>query len=204
MKKNNESLFDFIVESEFYDLADSERWQGFRFMRKDTTAEHSFFVALFGLFICKALELHPEETAKVLKLCLLHDFDEIYTGDVRHPFKYNDFNGDKVRESLHNYSRHRLEGLPDNIYTDILKEIPRLQSNDRLYKICKLCDWMSMYYHLEREMSCGNKTVEKHLKYCLRAIEKLGKDFESLFGIQNKISANINNKLKTDKLWQQD
>lgn len=202
-KERAETLFNFIDNNNFYDLADSDRWQGFRLLKKDNTAEHTHYVTLFALFICKALGLSKEDTLLVLQYAILHDFDETYSGDVRHPFKYNSFNGTQVREAIDNYTKHRISSLKPNVFSDILKQIPELHDNVRFHKIVKLGDWMSMYYWLERERLCGNKFVVKHLKYCVSNIVSLGLEFESIFGKDNRISSDIKKQVTENRLWQQ-
>jgi 5'-deoxynucleotidase YfbR-like HD superfamily hydrolase len=201
-KKKIETLFSFIDSNNFYDLADSDRWQGFRLLKKDNTAEHTHYVTLFVLFICRALGLSAEDTIKVLQYAILHDFDETYSGDVRHPFKYNPFNGPQVRAAIDAYTNHRLTSLKSGLFNDVLKEIPKLHDNPKFHKIVKLGDWMSMYYWLDRERKCGNKFVVPHLKYCVSSIVSLGLDFESLFGIDNQISKDIKQQQIQNRLWQ--
>ncbi|MCP3144492.1 HD domain-containing protein [Pyxidicoccus xibeiensis] len=49
--------------------------------RCESVAEHSFFVALLGLFVAESL--FPEaDASKVVRIALLHDLGEAYAGDI--------------------------------------------------------------------------------------------------------------------------
>jgi putative hydrolases of HD superfamily len=47
----------------------------------ESVAEHSFSVAILGLFLCSAL--YPTlDSGRVVRMALLHDFGEVYAGDL--------------------------------------------------------------------------------------------------------------------------
>lgn len=49
--------------------------------RCESVAEHSFFVALLGLFVAESLFPHAD-ASKVVRIALLHDLGEAYAGDI--------------------------------------------------------------------------------------------------------------------------
>lgn len=71
-----------------------DRFSTCRVIKKESVAEHCFFVALYCLFIswwCRTNgRLALLNTAEILARALLHDLDEAATGDVPRFFKYSD------------------------------------------------------------------------------------------------------------------
>lgn len=77
MKHLRESL-DFIRTIEGIKSVTRTAWTGTG--RQESTAEHSFRLALLALTL---LDEFPElDARKVLSMCLIHDLGELYTGDI--------------------------------------------------------------------------------------------------------------------------
>lgn len=66
-----------------------ERWQLVNVSRRQTVAEHSFNVAMIAKAIAEEMEgyISPDKIAKLTSYALVHDLDEVITGDIPTPTK---------------------------------------------------------------------------------------------------------------------
>jgi len=63
------------------------RWCVVKTTRNQSVAEHSYNVAVIARKLCKMLGLNEAETNANIAEALLHDSDEVYTGDIPSPAK---------------------------------------------------------------------------------------------------------------------
>ena len=63
------------------------RWSIIRTTRTQNVAEHSYYVAVYTKQICDWLDVEPDEKAKLVWMALMHDVDEMITGDIPTPSK---------------------------------------------------------------------------------------------------------------------
>lgn len=113
------------------DLAHIPRWAIARVNRRQSVAEHSYFVALYVIDICEKLKEEP--SAALLKAALTHDHDELSSGDIPTPYK-------------------KKNCLPSNIDLSI---------NERELLILKLADKLEAVLYLADEIISGNNAVEE-------------------------------------------
>src|SRR5262245_37432937 len=102
-----EAYFEFSHLKQLY----RQGWlrRGVPLERCESVAEHSFGVALLAMFLAEAY--FPElEAGKVIRLALLHDFGEIYAGDI------TPFDGVSRAEKV----RQEYEGV-----TQVLAKLPQ-------------------------------------------------------------------------------
>ncbi|WP_396334382.1 HD family hydrolase [Clostridium sp. 19966] len=79
MEQNRfKDIINFVKEAEM--LKDTERTAWTRNGRHESTAEHSWRLALFAMVLEEEFEDYDHE--KIIKLCLIHDLGEIYEGDI--------------------------------------------------------------------------------------------------------------------------
>ena len=83
--------------------------------REESVAEHSFRLAVFALVLKD--EFPNLDFFKVLSMALIHDFGEVYEGDVS--AKYEVDKGEKYRKELSGVTK-LLESLPVGIREEIL------------------------------------------------------------------------------------
>ena len=59
---------------------------------QESVAEHSHFVAMITRIICHALAEadHAVDTLRAVDLALIHDYEEVISGDIISPFKHSD------------------------------------------------------------------------------------------------------------------
>ena len=189
----NANIIEFIESSKFYELSTSYRWQGIRMIKVENTAEHSYYVALFSLFIAESLALPKSTKNKAIQYALLHDYDEVFTGDIRHSLKYQTSVGEDIRYSIKKYVGEVMDGLSDkSFYNRVLKETIESESDYMVKSIVKIADWLSMYFIMKNEIEMGNISVTKHFEYCKSQLLELSSNLENNIGI-NKLSTEINN-----------
>lgn len=70
-------------------LADVERWAIVRTIRRQSVAEHSYFVAMMMPRLLREYGFghRPEMIADAIEYALLHDRDEVLSGDIATPIK---------------------------------------------------------------------------------------------------------------------
>lgn len=85
-------------------------------LHRENVAEHTFYVALYGMFLANwANEKYPFlmlDELEVLKRCLVHDLDEALTGDFQRPFKYRSAD---LRSKIEEISREIMVELAEQI-----------------------------------------------------------------------------------------
>jgi 5'-deoxynucleotidase YfbR-like HD superfamily hydrolase len=123
-------------------LAFVPRWTIIRTLRAQSVAEHSYFVALYAKRIGELLGLSLEEMAELVWAALVHDADEMITGDVPTPSK-----------KRHLYI-HRDRVLDDMGYGE-----PDISAYSK--DILKVADVYEACMFLTDELAMGNTTVER-------------------------------------------
>ena len=119
----------------------------------DNIASHSFRTAFIGYFLAKELTADAD---KVLKMCLLHDIEEVRSGDMNWVNKkYAKVYGDEIRDD-------QLEGLPHSQeFLQLSKEYTERQSKEA--KIAKDADLLEQVFLLKEYAQQGNKEAEHWL-----------------------------------------
>lgn len=119
----------------------------------DNIASHSFRVAFIGYFLAKELGADAD---KVLKMCLLHDIEEVRSGDMNWlNKKYVKVFGDEIRKD-------QLEGLPHSEeFLQLSEEYSERQTQEA--KIAKDADLLDQVLLLREYSQSGNKEAEHWL-----------------------------------------
>lgn len=75
-----------MFEREIRDMAFVPRWAIIRTLRQQSIAEHSFFVAAYADQLCWLIE-REDLAYEAVRYAMLHDLDEILSGDISSPAK---------------------------------------------------------------------------------------------------------------------
>lgn len=120
----------------------------------DNIASHSFRVAFIGYFLAKELEADAD---KVLKMCLLHDLEEIRTGDQNWVHKKY------VKAYEAEVRRDQLEGLhhSENLL-ELSDEYQKRETKES--KIAKDADLLDEVFLLREYAHKGNKEAVRWLR----------------------------------------
>jgi 5'-deoxynucleotidase YfbR-like HD superfamily hydrolase len=163
----------FLNDPEFDQINNMVRWNGVSRIKDETVAHHSYIVAWLSRVIAEEMFDDDSIKLKIVSFALFHDFDEMFTGDVLNPFKYNSFNGVEIRNCIDEFLNYKIKNKfnsqsnSDKMFRELLlKDFP-----DYVSKIVKVSDWFSMYFYLVKEIKLGNKGVDKQREFCIQSIK---------------------------------
>jgi len=171
------------------------QWQERDVFQRESVSQHSYKVSIF----CKVMfdECFKTEDFEVLKFknavlshALFHDWDEaLILRDISHVTKYNEYNGDKIREVINDLANHlAYESFVQNSNSRAGKQIYNAISlpSTAVYAFVKLADWMALAFFVRREISMGNRNFEYEEKYMkthlFNASKTLKEELERKFG----------------------
>lgn len=134
-------------------LAHVPRWAILRVNRRQSVAEHSYYVAVYALEIAEAVNWKGD-FGRLASLALMHDAEEVVTSDIPSPVKKNmvDHSSGWVHEKM----RERMH--PSSVYW-------RYAANDEEKAILKLADLVEGALYLADEKSQGNGNTEPMYNY---------------------------------------
>ncbi len=118
-----------------------ERFNFHYVSRKQTVAEHSYFVAYYAMVLARIL---GEDEGMVCKLAILHDTHEVITGDI--PHLYERIMDVKVLKC--NYQDYATEGFLGGLFDQTY--------SDRVQDIVDFADLFELKIYLEEERKSGN------------------------------------------------
>lgn len=160
-----------------YRLKNVIRYNTRNIIKKESVAEHSFYVALFALKICDDYNIDETTKKQAMMKSLLHDMPEIELNDITH----------NVKERLN--LRPFLKKYEDEFFTQNYSEHQSLMitGNDELNAIVLLADTMSVYQYVLNEVLLGNQSndIKEILNESRERVIKCKKNLEQiLFGGQ--------------------
>jgi len=137
-------------------LSHVPRWSIVRTIRRQSVAEHCFFVAIYVDWIC---ELIPKQSikAKLIRYALYHDLDEIVLGDIPGPCKkYLKIDKESVDAQV-----ERMIGFKPFHSTLNLEEL----------LIVKIADLLEGSVFLLEEQRLGNTEIDMYLADMLQNLK---------------------------------
>ena len=179
-------------------LAQVKRYHSTPLHQHENVAEHTFYVVSIANALCALLEEKGKSVNKleVMEKALVHDFEEMYSGDILQPFKYSDPQMkeliDKLGEKLIDKA---FEGLPlklavhyKSIWTDY-HHGSKMEDN-----IVKIADRLSLIAYCLEQIKLGNTFMTDILNNGLKTLKQY--DFEWLNPIISDIEKERVNLLK--------
>ena len=158
-------------------LDNIRQWEERDSIIKESVSQHSFKVSAVAVYLLKKLDdcTIDEEvdadfgdnydffSSRVLSYAIMHDFDEAILGrDISHKVKYNDYNGDEIRECIDNFVANK-----SGKFKCFVKK-----PSEEVKLFVKLCDWIALYTFIVRNENMGCKTFVSEKEYCKTNIEK--------------------------------
>ena len=193
-----------IIKRKYLQRLDNiKQWQEMDVFKEESVSQHSYKVSIFARVLLEDIfgnsksPLVTQFKLEVVTRALLHDWDEaLILRDMSHETKYNTYNGEEVRKVLNDLSAHIAEEefLTDE---DALKDV---DSCNMLYNtICfceepvksfaKLCDWIALFFYMQREKRLGNQDLGKSWEIVTRkfpeAIDNVEKNLKNYFPYEN-------------------
>lgn len=132
-----------------YKLKNLVRYNTRSRIKDESVAEHSFYVAVLTLDICKKFDIDYDTTCKCVIKATLHDMPEMYLNDITHD----------VKEKLN--LRPLLKTYEDEYYKKYYPQYADLMNNanELITTIVDLADAYSVKQYVNNEKSLGNNTV---------------------------------------------
>ena len=176
-------MIDKIVTRSYLKRLDNIiQWQERDVFNKESVSQHSFKVSVFTRVLLDDVfgDSHDLQVERFKLDCvthaIFHDWDEaIFLRDVSHSIKYNEFNGQDVRNAIDDYVNHEFskefEDLDEQdkvAYKTLQKSIVNV--DQRVKIVVKVADWLALLFFCRRELALGNKNFEATYKYCKQAI----------------------------------
>ena len=130
------------------------RWSIVRTLKDDTVAEHSYYVTCYAVAIARLLEWQGP-LADLMFMALMHDAEELVTGDLVSPVKSN-----IVDDSL--YDRYVAEQMTERLPL-IQTQLMRIAEAPYGYQaelIVKVADKVDAALFLMQECGMGNTKLE--------------------------------------------
>lgn len=164
-----------IISGKFLQRLDNiKQWQEMDVFKEESVSQHSYKVAIFARVLLEdifSLSNNPKVNQfklNVVTRALLHDWDEaLILRDMSHETKYNDYNGQEIREVLDRLASHKAqeefsESNENGDWTDsasmMIYTITMPEEPEKSF--AKLCDWIALFFYMRREKKLGNKDLD--------------------------------------------
>lgn len=157
------TLADFILNR---GLAEVTRYHSTPRRHDESVPEHSHYVTLFSDVLCDILEEKGKKIDRidVLEKSLVHDMEEMYSGDIKHPFKNAN---PKLKKLIEDQAKMLIgkafEGLPEKTAKRFKKrwddyhDVTKSKSIENI--IVEVADTLSLVSYCLEEMRAGNQRM---------------------------------------------
>jgi len=129
------------------------RWGIIRTIRQQSVAEHSYYVALYATYIAKKLNLMDLDCQWVTQAALVHDFEEMVSGDIPTPYK----------KYIGKVDDERIMGGPRSMALSIMTIEPRNRAFCE--EIIRVADLFEAAMYLRDEYHMGNCQISDLMRY---------------------------------------
>ena len=149
--------------------------------RHESVAEHSWMMTLIAFFIKD--EFPEADMDKVIKMCIIHDLGEAFTGDIP-TFEKTEGNEQTEEKLLHNWVKTLPENVADemlDLYEEMAKretvEAKIFKAIDSLealvqHNISDLSTWIPKEYELNKTYADDKVVFSEYLKALREEIRK--------------------------------
>jgi len=169
-----------------FQLASVNRYSDHRLVNDESVLEHSGFVCMMALFISESIkdenpniEINQE---LLLKKAILHDFDEIITGDIAMPIKYH---SKELRDLIGEMEHEAVDKISKDLFgNNFIYNVWSTSKSGKEGGIVSLCDALAVLYKIYDETILrGNLTVGHIAVNADKSIQLKIKRLEDHFGI---------------------
>lgn len=137
--------------------------------RHESVAEHSWRISLMAMLLSHEAEFREMDMNKVIRMCLIHDLGEIFTGDV--PAFEKTKNDEEKEDAIYAKWVQSFPAEVRNEFEDLLTEMNALETKEaKLYKAldkmeaviqhneADIATWLPLEYDLQ--LTYGKEQVE--------------------------------------------
>lgn len=155
--------------------------------RKESVADHSWRIALMAMLISQEDEFKDTDMNKVIRMCLIHDLGEAFTGDIP---VFNKTKNDETKEdalffewvnSFPEKQKQEWNALLNEMTALETKEAKTYKALDKLEALiahdeADISTWLPLEYELQ--LTYGNENVQfsPYLKQFKEAIDEMTKE----------------------------
>ena len=147
-------------------------------LSEESVAEHSYYVTFISMVIADYLTVEKDiiiDVEDLLRMALLHDIEEIISGDIIKVLKSGGFK--EELEKMNEKSMHFLVdglGRQGKYYFNSWKSAKNKLSIEA--KIVDLVDWLAILVYCVKEIHMGNKYFSEILEYVIKVMPKYTED----------------------------
>ena len=131
--------------------------------RKESVADHSWRIALMAMLMTGIEEYRDLDMNKVIRMCLIHDLGESFTGDIP-TFEKTDADSGVEDDLLGNWVMEALETRESKLYKALDKLEALISHNES-----DIRTWLPLEYDLQFKYGQENMQFSEYLKQ-LRAL----------------------------------
>lgn len=169
-------------------------------LTSESVAEHSYYVVFLAMLVGdylveKKINLNKE---KLLKMCILHDVEEVVSGDIIKVLKSGGFR--KELEKLNIKSMEFLTGVlgkEGKIYFDLWYETKEKETLEA--RIVDFVDMMAVVVYSVKEIHLGNKYFKEILEYAVKKSLEFSDKIPKIRDFVKELANYALNYLKEDK-----
>ena len=150
----------------FHNLSSINRFSQFRLINPESVLEHTGMVTITTMILCDMAGVPAAVAHGALRHALVHDVDEMLTGDISNPTKYSSKNSEALFRDIADINM-RIICLEYDVplYQDWNRE------DDVHHTIVKLADILAVYYKAYQEIEMfSNKTMKDAIKKLIPAV----------------------------------
>lgn len=152
--------------------------------RKESVADHSWRIALMAMLLSNEEEFSGLDMNKVIRMCLIHDLGEAFTGDIP-TFEKSGSDEKKEDELFYEW----VNGFPAEVkqeWISLLDEMSALETKEaKTYKALDKLEaviahdeadiqtWLPLEYDLQRTYAKENVTFSPYLRELKQAIDAM-------------------------------
>ena len=176
-----DSFVDGFLEFSVDRLGAITRYNTKRFIRPQTVMQHLGSTALIAMVLSDYLnEIGVRnDPERVLRMALVHDLEEVTSGDIPHELKYDVPHSAQLRTALDKLTNYTLNKTINLIGDSRMQgEYKRLVAEEKARetieaKIVKSADYIDVVIYTRLEGKIGNKTLKEEQTNALQSYRKL-------------------------------
>jgi 5'-deoxynucleotidase YfbR-like HD superfamily hydrolase len=139
----------------FHSMSAINRFSQFRLVNPESVLEHTGMVAIATMMLCDMSGATVSVELAALRHALVHDMDEILTGDISNPTKYHSKKSEAIFEEIADANMRKVCYEYDfQVYQNWNTASPDV------YAIVKMADVLAVFYKAYQEIDMfGNRTM---------------------------------------------